>query len=77
MWNLKYSTNEPIHNRNRLTDIEYRFVTVNGKGGGSRMHVEFGVGRCKLLCLECISNGILLYSTGNCTQSLGIEHNER
>ena len=35
---------------------------------------EFGVGRCNLLYLECISNGVLLYSTGNSVQSLGLEH---
>ena len=31
----------------------------------------------KLLHLEWISNDILLYSTGNYTQSLGIDHNGR
>ena len=37
-----------------------------GGGGESEMDQEFGVNRCKLLPLECISNEILLYSTGNC-----------
>ena len=32
---------------------------------------EFGVGRCKLLPLEWISNEVLLSSTGNSIQSLG------
>jgi len=48
-----------------------------GKGegrGGSGMDWEFGVNRCKLLPLEWISNGILLYSTGNHIQSLMKEH---
>ena len=35
---------------------------------------EFEVNRCKLLPLECISNGILLYSTGNYVWSLVMEH---
>lgn len=34
---------------------------------------EFGVGRCKLLRLEWIHNE-LLYSTGNYSQSHGINH---
>ena len=36
----------------------------------------FRVSRCKLLHLEWISNGndVLLYSTGNYIQSLGIDH---
>ena len=42
--------------------------------GGIRMDQKFGVDRCKLLDLEWISNGVLLYSTGNYVQSLGLEH---
>jgi len=34
--------------------------------GKEVMDWEFGVNRCKLLPLEWINNGILLYSTGNC-----------
>ena len=29
------------------------------------MDGEFGVGRCELLHLQCVSNEVLLYSTGN------------
>ena len=34
----------------------YSFIKVGhgGLGGGSGMDGEFGVGRCKLLCLECM-----------------------
>ena len=46
-----------------------------GGGRGSGMDWEFGVNGCKLLHLEWISNEILLYSTGNYIQSLGIDHN--
>ena len=42
--------------------------------GREWMDWEFGVSRCKLLHLEWISNEVLLYSTGNDIQSLGIEH---
>ena len=45
-------------------------VSCHGGGGGSRMDWEFGVGRCKLLHLEWIGNGILLRCPGNYIQSL-------
>ena len=41
------------------------------------MDWEFGVGRCKLLHLEWISKEVLLYSTGNYVQSLGIDQDGR
>ena len=41
------------------------------------MDWEFGISRCKLLHLERINNKVLLYSTGNYIQSLGIEHDGR
>ena len=68
MWNPKYGTNDPI----------YKTETDHGKhlwlpGGGSRMDGEFGVGGCRLLDLEWISNRILLYSTGNCVPTIGVE----
>ena len=46
------------------------------QGGGGRewMDWEFGMSRCKLWHLEWISSKVLLYSTGNYIQSLGIEH---
>ena len=49
----------------KLTDMENRLVVAKGEWGGSGMDWEFGASRCKLLHLEWISNGILLYSTGN------------
>jgi len=41
---------------------------------GSRMDWKFGVDRCKLFYLKWINNEVLLYSTGNYTQFLGIDH---
>ena len=38
------------------------------------MDWEFGLSRCKLLPLEWISSEVLLYSTGNYIQSLGVDH---
>ena len=41
------------------------------------MDWELGVSRCKLLHLEWISHEILLHSTRNYIQSLGIDHDGR
>ena len=38
------------------------------------MDWEFGVDRCKLLCIERIKNKVLLHSTGNYIKSFGIDH---
>ena len=40
-------------------------MVAKGKGKGSEMDREFGVGGCKLLCLEWISKEVLLYSIEN------------
>ena len=48
-----------------------------GGWGGSGIDWEFRVSRCKLLNLDCISNEILLYCTGNYIQSLVMEHDGR
>ena len=49
--------------------MENRLVVAKGEGGGSGMDWKFGIGRYKLLPLEWVGNGVLLYSTGNCVQS--------
>ena len=54
--------------------IENRRVVAKGKGKGSGMDGEFGADRYKLLHLEWIRREVLLYSTGNYIQSLGIDH---
>ena len=50
-----------------------------GKGGGGRRGVdgEFGVRRCELSHLECVSNESRLCSAGSYNQSLGIEREGR
>ena len=45
-----------------------------GEGGGGGMEWEFRISRCKLLYIEWINNKVLLYSTGNCIQYPGINH---
>ena len=58
-------------------DMENRLVVAKGEGGGTGRDWELGVGRCKLLHFEWISNEVLLYSTRNSIQSPGIEHDGR
>ena len=52
-------------------------MVAKGEGVRSGMDGEFGVSRWKLLRSEWISNEVLLYSTGNYIQSLGIERDGR
>ena len=52
-------------------------MVAKGEAGGSGMDWEFGVSRCKPFHLEWIDNKVLLYRTGNYSQSLGIEHDGR
>ena len=57
--------------------MDVRRVVAKGDREGVEWTGEFGVNRCKLLYLEWISNEVLLYNTGNYTQSLVIGHDER
>ena len=36
MWNLKYDTNEPIYETNKIMDVENRLVVAKGEGVGGR-----------------------------------------
>ena len=60
----------------QITDLENRLVFAKEKGEGSGMDGEFGVGVCKLLHLEWINN-MVLYTTENYVQSLGLEYDGR
>ena len=64
MWNLKYNINEPMHETERLRDIEDRLVVAKEEGGGGGIDWEFVFNRRKLLHREWINNKVLLYSTG-------------
>ena len=57
--------------------MENRLVVANGEGERSGMDWGFGFSRCKVLHLEWISNEVLLYSSGNHIQSLGIDSDGR
>ena len=48
-----------------------------GRWDEGGMDWEFGVSRCKLLCIEWIKNKVLLYSTGNYIQYPVINHNRK
>ena len=52
-------------------------MVADGEGRGNGMDGEFGVSKCKLLHAEWISNEVLVYSTGNYIQSLGMDHDGR
>ena len=45
-----------------------RLMIPWGDGGGSGMDGQFGIFGCKLLHLEWMGNGDLLYGTGNCVR---------
>ena len=47
-------------------DMEGRLVFVGGEGRERGTDGYFGFGRCRLLHLEQMGDGVLLYSTGNC-----------
>ena len=50
-------------------------MVAKGEGVGGRMEWKVGVSRCKLLYTEWIKNKVLLYSTENYIQYLGITYN--
>ena len=52
-------------------------MVAKGEGRRSEIDRALGVGRCKLLYLERISNEVLLYSSGNYIQSLGKDRDGR
>ena len=62
-WNLTYGTKEPVYRKE--TSAWRTDAWLPRRRGRERDGWESGVGRCKRLHLEWISNGILLDSTGN------------
>ena len=57
--------------------MERRLVFSRGYWGEKGVDGDLGVGRCKPLHLEQKSNVVILYSTRDCVQSLGLEHDRR
>ena len=73
MWNLKYDTNEFIYKTE--TDIGDILGLAKWEGGRKGVKKEFGISRCKLLCMEWINNKVLLYGIRNSSQYPVIIHN--
>jgi len=63
-------------NRNRLTDMENRFVLVRKERGGEGINEEVRISRHKLLYKTQINNKVLLCNTGNYIQYPVVNHNE-
>ena len=74
MWDLKYGTEDPVCRSETDNGPGEQACALRGKSG---MDEEFGAGRCRLLHLEWMGDGVLLYNVGNCVQSLVLEHDER
>ena len=49
---MKYNTNQPIYETNRLTDIKNGLVLPSREGKREGMDWEFGISRYKLLHTE-------------------------
>ena len=77
MWSLKYGRNDLYTKQKQIMDIEGRYVFAMGEGAERGRDGEFGIDRCILLHLELMGDGDLLYSTGNCAWSLGLEHDRK
>ena len=60
---------QQTHSRRKQT---YGYQRGKGRGG---INEEFGISRYKLLYIKQINNKVLLYSTGNYIQYLGINYN--
>ena len=76
MWNLKYDTNELIHETETDSQIQRTDLWLpRGRGRRRVLNWEFGISRCKPLYIEWRNNTVLLYSTGSCIQYPVIKHN--
>ena len=63
MWNLKYDTNDLIYEmEKRCTDIEKRPMVAKREGIEGAVDLEFGISRCKLVCIDWMNNKVLVYS---------------
>ena len=66
---LKYGTNDPVCQVE--TDNHPGEQTCGFWGGESGMDEEFGVGRCRLLHLEWMGEGVLCAPWGTVSRLLG------
>ena len=71
MWSLKYGTDDPIYKTETDHGHGDQTCVCLEVGGGSGTDREYGVGRCKLLYLEWISNGSYYTAQGTISNLLG------
>ena len=76
-WNLKCGTMDLSTELKQTRRHRGQICGCHGGGGKGWDGLGVWVSRYKLLCLEWISNDVLLYSTGTYISSLGIEHHVR
>ena len=77
MWNLKYGTNEPVYKTE--TDAQTQRTDLwlpRGTGEGVGWTGSLGLVDANYY-IQNVSNEAPLYSTGNYTQSLGIDQDGR
>ena len=67
----------PSTKQKQIMGMLSRLVVARREEGEKGMDGEFGVDRCQLLHFKQLGKRILLYSTGNCVQSLELEHDGR
>ena len=60
MWSLKYGTSDLSTKQKQIMDMEDKLVFAGGRGKSGGIEGEFGVGRCRLLHLEWMGDGVLL-----------------
>ena len=76
MWNLKYSTNEPIYKTKTNSDIKNRLVVSKGKGGewdGWRVWGQ----QMQAITFRMDNHQVLLYTTGTISNLLGKKYDGR
>ena len=73
MQNLKYDTNEFIHETETDSQMENRLVVAGGTGAGEDWIGSLGLADADYAILYL--NKVLFYSTGNCIQHPVINHN--
>ena len=75
MWNPKYKAHELTYETEIDSQAENRLVVAKGEEGWGGRSWEPEIGRCQLFHKGCMSNQVLLCSTGHYTQYPEINHN--
>ena len=73
-WNKKNDTGTYLQNRNRLTDIENKFLVTKGEEGGGGIDEVYEINKHIQPQIRQINNKVLLYSTEKYIQYLLITY---